>query len=77
MNLSLVIVSLLLVTLQFSSCLANSEYIYKKTDVAPRQIPGQGHKEAFVTLLYSDSFVLPVRVLGHSLQKTGTKRCEL
>lgn len=33
-------------------------------------------KEAYVTLLYGDSFLLGVRVLGQSLRQTGTTRCE-
>lgn len=33
-----------------------------------------GHSQAYVSLLYSDSFVLGLRVLGQSLRETGTER---
>jgi hypothetical protein len=32
-------------------------------------------KEAYVTLLYGEQFLLGVRVLGQSLRDSGTKRC--
>ncbi|CAD7695590.1 unnamed protein product [Ostreobium quekettii] len=36
----------------------------------------QGSKEAYVTLLYGDDFVLGVRVLGQSIKETETNRCQ-
>ena len=33
-----------------------------------------GYAQAYVSLLYSDSFVLGLRVLGQSLRETGTER---
>ena len=34
----------------------------------------QASKEAYVTLLYGDEFVLGVRVLGKSIRDTGSKK---
>lgn len=36
---------------------------------------GDGSRQAYVTLLYGDAFLLGVRVLGQSLRETGTTRC--
>jgi hypothetical protein len=40
---------------------------------------GQGGsgRQAYVTLLYGEAFMLGVRVLGQSLRETGTTRCLL
>ena len=35
---------------------------------------GGGGREAYVTLLYGEAFMLGVRVLGQSLRETGTTR---
>lgn len=35
----------------------------------------QRSKEAYVSLLYGDAFLLGIRVLGQSLRETGTERC--
>lgn len=37
-------------------------------------LPLKTAKEAYATLLYSDDFLLGVRVLGQSLRETGTTR---
>lgn len=34
-------------------------------------------REAYASLLYSDAFLLGLRVLGQSLRETGTSRCAL
>lgn len=36
---------------------------------------GSSGREAYVTLLYGEDFLLGVRVLGQSLRETGTTRC--
>ena len=61
-----------LIILQFSTSLAGSKYAFKELSAALKE--DQGHKEAYVTLVYSDDSVLPVRVLGQSLLKTETQR---
>lgn len=35
---------------------------------------GGGGRQAYVTLLYGEAFMLGVRVLGQSLRETGTTR---
>jgi hypothetical protein len=66
------IISLFFIILQFSSSLSSPQHTSK--DIIAGNHP-KYQEEAFVTLIYSDDFVLPVRVLGHSLKKTETKRC--
>lgn len=71
MTRNLGIISLFFIILQFSSSLSNSQH--KSNAITAANHP-KSQEEAFVTLIYSDDFVLPVRVLGHSLKKTETKR---
>lgn len=71
MTRNLGIISLFFIILQFSSSLSNSQH--QSNAITAANHP-KSQEEAFVTLIYSDDFVLPVRVLGHSLKKTETKR---
>jgi len=71
MRRNLGIISLFFIILQISSSLSSSTNNSK--DIFAANNPGY-QEEAFVTLIYSDDFVLPVRVLGYSLKKTETER---
>lgn len=39
-----------------------------------RRLSAAAGRQAYATLLYSDAFLLGVRVLGQSLRETGTER---
>ena len=48
--------------------------VYPRPAQALSGVGGGGGKEAYVTLLYGEAFILGVRVLGQSLRDTGTTR---
>eukprot|EP00271_Cylindrocystis_brebissonii_P019979 TRINITY_DN639_c0_g3_i1.p1 TRINITY_DN639_c0_g3~~TRINITY_DN639_c0_g3_i1.p1 ORF type:complete len:572 (-),score=88.70 TRINITY_DN639_c0_g3_i1:620-2335(-) len=57
----------------FPSCVDGfKEHLHSHNGAIPRRHMTQQSNHAFVTLLYGDSFLLGVRVLGQSLRDTGT-----
>lgn len=64
---------LLLLALVCCTCCRPAGGLGLATAAAEASRAGES-QEAFVTLLYSDQYVLGVRVLGQSLKESGTKK---